>query len=162
MNIFGTLPTQRIFVSFALFTLMAIQSFSFGQKQEGIVPRPVEWATFFENEFVRIDYKYANCDQVSEGIHKEEVYLQFTNKTDQVLSLKWALELHYGKKCFNCDGTNDEMKFAIDLSPNETIAGACSGKSIPQLTIFSKHLDFESSMILSDFKIKDLQRTSSN
>lgn len=147
----------RLF-SKVLFVILLINSSSLAQ--DTLLHRATDWEPFFENASLRIDYKYANCDIDSQGIHREQVYLQFANKTDESVVINWDMELHYGDKCFNCESDNPEMKCSIDLAPNQVISGSCKEVNTPYLVLFSRHLDFESPMVLTQFKLNNLERIS--
>lgn len=139
-----------------VFVALIITSYSFAQ--DNSLRKVYEWTTFFENEFVRIDYKYGDCHIPEQGLHQERVYLQFTNKTSGALALSWQLQLKYGERCYNCNGINSELQFDLKLNPNETVAGGCELKADNKLIIFSKHLDFESATPpLSSFLLKELE-----
>jgi len=134
----------------------------FAQDKSYILKKPTEWTLVKDLSDVAIYYRYQTCDQPSEGTHKEEVYLKVVNKTNKSLTVEWDLELHYGKKCFNCDGNNAEMHAKIDLKPKEEVAGECMPNANGPLIIFSKMMTFEYPLSLSSFVLNALKVTESH
>lgn len=115
-----------------------------------------EWLSYFQNDSIEIDYYYSNCNLASEGMFKEEVYLKFTNLTTQSVTISWDLVLKYGTKCFNCNLDNSEMHHSLTLNPQSSIEGSCNSVSDNALKIFSKYLDLENKLVLTEFEIKNL------
>jgi hypothetical protein len=124
-----------------------------GQAQQ--INKPSDWQVYYENNEVRVEYKYQSCNLPWEGSHNENVYLKFVNKTTTLITVSWRNELWYNGKCHGCDG-NIEFKNQLQLSPGSTQQGSCSTSSPKELVILSKLLNVESKTKLSGFDLKDV------
>jgi hypothetical protein len=142
----------RLILSLGIFL---ISSASFSQEMSVRVVS-VEWQPLTSTDFVDVSYRYGECLNPSQGVDKQEVYLKFTNKTNEKLSIVWENELHYGKRCINCDGLNDEMRFEIALEPKSSINGECGKNGNSKLRFMAKFLNIDSSTVLTEFKVKNI------
>ncbi len=118
---------------------------------------PTEWVTYLENNQIKIEYKFSECDPEM-GYNTENVLLKCTNFSDNKISLDWHMILFYDKVCKTCDFP-EEYKYTVDFAPNESLEGTCSIYSKYQLNIFSKFNDVNSSnkISLTSFSLSNLQ-----
>lgn len=115
-----------------------------------------DWQGLLSNANIRMQYHYERCDQVKDGLHHENVYLQLVNITPVRLKVEWDMQYWYNGKCYNADGDNPEYHKTLILEPNQLLEGICSDKPIKELCIFSKMLDFDQGTELTNFNIKNL------
>lgn len=144
-----------------IFTLLCVYRTSdlFSQDKSYMMKKPKDWTLVKELPAANIYYRYQVCDQPSEGTHKEEVYLKVVNKTNNAIKVEWDPELHYGKKCFNCDGENTEMHASISLEPKQEVFGECMPNANGPLIIFSRMMSFEYPLTLSSFVLNAVKIT---
>lgn len=121
-----------------------------------------DWTTLNSPSEIQIDYKFNNCDPTI-GYDVEKVLLQFTNKTDKTIQIKWHLILYYNEICKTCDYPQ-EYTFELTLGPNEILSGNCSLESDHKLTLFSKFLDerYKVKNELTSFELKDFEIITAN
>ncbi|MBL1279366.1 MAG: hypothetical protein COA33_003800 [Fluviicola sp.] len=98
-----------------------------------------EWATYIENENIKVEYKHIDCKPTS-GYDFESVLLQITNKTNQTIELNWVIDLYYNGECKTCDYPIEYSR-SVSLSPNSTITGDCDRQSDRALNLFSRFND---------------------
>lgn len=115
------------------------------------------WQSLIKNELVTINYVYADCHDIVNGIHHENVYLQVINLSPTKVKITWNEQLWYNDKCYGCgDDPDGEFKKTLILDSKETKTGLCSKSSLKELRIFSKMLDFNTKEVLSNFNISNL------
>lgn len=117
------------------------------------------WQLLESNEFIDINYKYEECELLSQGTHDENVYLQIKNKTGSAITVEWNTEYWYNQKCYGCEGSNLENHKTIYLAPNTTIEGVCAKDVNPALVIFSKMLNVETNSVLTNFNLRNIKAT---
>ncbi len=117
------------------------------------------WTLLLNNEYVIVNYKYEECNLLSEGSYNENVYLQIVNKTSKEIKAQWNTEYWYNGKCNGCEIGNNENFKTVLLSPNQIVEGECSKECNQALMIFSEMLNFEIKSKLTNFNIRDLQIT---
>ena len=93
------------------------------------------WKTYFENDSVKIEFKYQNCEYI-EQFNSEFVILKITNYTNKDLNIEWISQLWYDKNCVNCETKNDENRKEIIISANTNSEGKCNINN--NLRLFSK------------------------
>jgi hypothetical protein len=118
------------------------------------------WQTFKSTDQFEINYRYADCTLPSNGTSYENIYLQFVNKTDQLIQIEWNGEHWYNGKCNGCEPGKTENHKTIVLNPNQTIEGSCTTSCDHALIITSKMLNRESRSELTDFNLRDITVTS--
>jgi hypothetical protein len=114
------------------------------------------WRTYFENDQVKIEYKFSECDPEM-GYDFEQVILRFVNKSTKKMDIDWHIHLYYDKKCLTCNYP-DEYARTIQLLPNETLEGNCDRETINELKLFSKFIDvnYSKGAILTSFQLASL------
>jgi hypothetical protein len=136
---------------FFLFTIL-ISSTSFGQIK-GIEN---SWKQLYSDQGITVQFKKAQCQIPSEGVDMEEVYLKFTNTTDNLVYVDWQYDVTYGDKCYNCEGGMEEMSQSLKLAPNQSVSGECGDSNDFRLRIFDKFLNMDNPTILEDFHVKEI------
>ena len=63
---------------------------------------PNEWTTYFDNDSVKIEFIYSNCEY-AETFNQEFVILRIINKLNSELVISWKDELWYDDICANCE-----------------------------------------------------------
>lgn len=120
--------------------------------------QPSEWTEHFSNNDFSIDYKFVNCDPEM-GYDQESVFIKFTNKTTNHLSINWHMILHYNTECKTCD-YEDEYTFTIELGPNTEKTTDCSVYADnSQLKLFSRFIDehYTNDAVLTGFSFEKIE-----
>ena len=141
--------TSRFLLSFFF---IAIFGFSFAQQENS----DAKWTKLQEKDGITIFYKKGECNQPKFASYTEDVYLKFTNTTDQIVYVEWIYDVTYGDRCFNCDGTNEEMKTRMKIEPNGSKEGVCGDDNSFHLRIFSKFTKMENKETMKEFHVKIL------
>ncbi len=122
--------------------------------------QPTEWTEYFSNNDFSIDYKFVNCDPEM-GYDQESVFIKFTNKTTNHLSVQWHMILHYNAECKTCN-YEDEYTFTIELAPNAEKTADCSVYTDnSQLKLFSRFIDenYTRGEALTGFSFEKIETT---
>ena len=109
-----TLPAILI-AFFSLFTFNAIGS------------NPTEWEIYFENDTVKIEYAYQNCD-FSSTAKQEVIVFKFTNLISQNILLSYKADIWHNDVCTNCEQESEESRYTIQIPSNETIITNCNNE----------------------------------
>ena len=109
-----TLPAILI-AFFSLFTSNSIGS------------NPTEWEIYFENDTVKIEYTYQNCD-FSSTASQELIVFRFTNLNENNIKLNYETQLWYDGKEINTEHNSDEFRKTINLENNEIITTNCENQ----------------------------------
>ena len=96
---------------------------------------PADWETYFENDSIKIEFTYQNCE-FSSTAKQEVVTFRFTNLINQIISLNYTAELWNNDQCLNCNEETKEHQKSLTLSSNEIITTNCNGEW-KNLVIFS-------------------------
>ena len=96
---------------------------------------PEEWLTYFENDTVKIEFTYQNCEY-TEQFNSEFVIFKISNLTNTLLTLEWNAQLWYDGNCINCETDNYETRKQITIGATSDSEGKCNINS--SLRIFSK------------------------
>ena len=126
--------------------------FSFWQKASN----DTDWTTLKTVNGVTISYKKGDCNLPAEGSYTEEVYLKFTNTTNELVFVDWSYDVIYGDRCYNCDGNVAEMSTTFKIEANSSRQGECGDKNDLRLRIFSKFLDMENPEPMKAFNVKNV------
>lgn len=100
---------------------------------------PLEWVSYFENDQIKIEYKFLNCDP-SMGYDFEQVIFKFENKTSTKIDIDWHIHLYYNNKCATCDYPIEYSR-TLRLIGNESKEGNCDRETIDELKLFSQFTD---------------------
>ncbi len=122
-----------------LFLLIFLLSFAFGaiaqeQKPTDIIAgipkvKSADWQLLTTLENIGISYKYAECHDDMNGIHREDVFLKLTNAINVPVLVEYDLVLWYNGKCINCDATSPELHYTINLNAQGEKEGSCADNS---------------------------------
>jgi hypothetical protein len=96
---------------------------------------PTDWETYFENDSIKIEFAYQNCE-FSSTAKQEVVAFRFTNLINQTISLSYKIEMWNNDQCLNCNKETKEHQKTLTLSNNEIITTNCNGEW-KNLVIFS-------------------------
>jgi len=94
-----------------------------------------DWETYFENDTVKIEYKYQNCEY-KEQFNSEFVIFKISNLTNNTLTFEWNQQLWYDGNCGNCETDKEENRKQITVLPTSNTEGECNINN--SLRIFSK------------------------
>lgn len=130
--------------------------------QQSTMVKSSNWTQKLNNTEVEISYKLADCNFVMEGFHNEYMLVKYKNKTNQTLRLEWKFDYYYNGKCANCNYTNGEDVYTIDLKPGETLEGKCEWPTKRTTMIFSKFLNRNSNAELTNFEFSNLKIVKTN
>ncbi len=131
---------------------LIISSISFSQKDG----ENYKWFVLQNDNGVKIEYRKAECNIPEKASYTEQVFLKFTNTSDKLVMVDWKYDVTYGEKCFNCDGTNEEMHHTLKLEANTSKEGTCGDNNDLHLSIFSKMLDMRLPDEMKKFHVKDV------
>lgn len=111
-----------------------------------------DWTTYFKNEKVEIQFQYADCHDVHNGLHQQKIFLRFINLSNQKEEISFTKELTFSNgKTSNADGRT----FIVQLNATEEKTGDCLNKEDNALFLFSKQLNFASTE-LKKFELKNI------
>ncbi len=110
-------------------TVLSLNSFATG-----------DWITYFKNSEVEILYRYSDCNDEINGIHRQKVLLRFVNLTQSQVKVSFAKKLAYSSLPSN---PGDVKVYSLVLQPQQTAEGVCSSKD-KALFIFSRQLNLNS------------------
>ena len=96
---------------------------------------PTDWETYFENDSIKIEFAYQNCE-FSSTAKQEVVAFRFTNLINQTISLSYKIEMWNNDQCLNCNKETKEHQKTLTLSNNEIITTNCNSEW-KNLVIFS-------------------------
>ena len=96
---------------------------------------PADWETYFENDSIKIEFAYQNCE-FSSTAKQEVVAFRFTNLINQTISLSYKIEMWNNDQCLNCNKETKEHQKTLTLSNNEIITTNCNSEW-KNLVIFS-------------------------
>ena len=88
---------------------------------------PTEWEIYFENDTVKIEYTYQNCD-FSSTASQELIVFRFTNLNENNITLNYETQLWYDGKEINTEHNSDEFRKTINLENNEIITTNCENQ----------------------------------
>lgn len=114
------------------------------------------WAVLKIEGPLKIEVKKFDCLNPNSGIDKQEIYLKFTNLSNQEIDFEWEYDLTYGDFCYNCDGNNSEMKQTFHLEPNSSIGGECGVRTREKLSMFVQFLNTPNDGVLTSYTIKNI------
>ena len=80
---------------------------------------------YFENDTVKIEYTYQNCD-FSSTAKQEIIVFKFTNLISQNILLSYKAAIWHNDACINCEQESKESRYTIHISGNETITTNCN------------------------------------
>jgi len=130
--------------------------------QQNTLVKSNNWTPKVNNTEVEISYKLADCNFVMEGFHNEYMLVKYKNKTNQNLRLEWKFDYYYNGNCANCNNTNGEDIYTIELKPGETIEGKCEWPTKRNTMVFSKFLNRNSNAVLTNFEFTNLKIVKNN
>lgn len=110
-----------------------------------------DWTNYYTDNLVTIQYKYADCHDEHNGIHQQNVWFRFINKSAKSLQLTFSKELSYS----NQPVSTTDLAYKVQLAPNESKEGSCNAKD-KSLYIFSKHLNMQGTELKS-FDLKNIE-----
>ena len=88
---------------------------------------PNEWIAYFENDTVKIEYTYENCD-FSSTAKQEVIVFKFTNLISQNILLSYKADIWHNDVCTNCEQESEESRYIIQIPSNEAIATNCNNE----------------------------------
>lgn len=88
---------------------------------------PTEWEVYFENDTLKIEYTYQNCD-FSSTAKQEIIVFKFTNLISQNILLSYKAEIWHNNVCTNCEQKSEESRYTIQIPSNKTITTNCSNE----------------------------------
>ena len=118
---------------------------------------PTEWEIYFENDTVKIEYTYQNCD-FSSTAKQEVIVFKFTNLISQDISLNYKADIWHNDVCTNCEQESEESRYTIQIPSNETITTNCNNEW-KRLAIFSAFItndDEKRYASLTKFELKEI------
>lgn len=108
----------------------------------------------FSNNKLTVKAITEGCNDVKNGINKEYVFLNFTNKTAKEITVTYYTELFYNGTCYSCN-SKEEYTFTTVVPANGSVSGSCVNKT-QALAIFSKMLDGVKASQLTSYSIKNI------
>ena len=88
---------------------------------------PTAWEIYFENDTVKIEYAYQNCD-FSSTAKQEVIVFKFTNLISQNILLSYKADIWHNDVCTNCEQESEESRYTIQIPSNKTIITNCNNE----------------------------------
>lgn len=154
---------MSVLVFFLAFPFLGMtqESKSDGDKPDPIsLERTESWTELQEKEGVVIEYKYAECRNDQEGVHKENVLLRFSNENDKAVNLEWDHLIWYDGNCRTCEVGNGEYRFDLELAAGGTKEGDCEMGTHQKFQVFARYLESGNGLPeteLTGIRLGDLQ-----
>ena len=120
------------------------------------------WKVLYESSDLMIKYKYGECHMPADGIHKEQVFLQFVNRRGEDIKVDYDKELWYNDRCTTCDSDGNENHQSLVLKAGETAEGSCDNHRNKAYNIVSKVLAPGAKSVLTDFKLNQIKISTLN
>ena len=76
-----------------------------------------EWTSYLENDTIKIEYKYQNCNY-TEQFNSEYLILKITNNTNNQIIVTWEELLWIDNSCINCETVNKENRKKTTITAN--------------------------------------------
>lgn len=115
-----------------------------------------DWTEYHKDNSATIEYRYFDCHRPEDGMHKQEIYLRFTNLTQNTVTISYQKQAIYNNK--PAGAPSAENTFTVTLMPGEVLEGSCGLKD-KRLYIFVKMLDGTSQSVLTAFDLVNLKVT---
>ena len=128
-----------------IISILFFPLFLFSQEKGG------EWQVYENVNGVEINYRYQECNNVSQGIYKEFVIFKFINTTSNLVEVSYSFLLWYDEKEI-MPGNNENMKHII-IEPKQIFETSCDENR--EYNVFSKFLNYKKSE-LSNFELIDI------
>ncbi len=122
-------PTIILTAFFCLLTLNVISS------------EPDIWQIYFENNTVKIEYTYENCD-FSSTAKQEVIIFRISNLSNKEIILNYETQIWHNEKKIDTSKNLDEFLKTVKLKENEIIITNCENQW-KEHTIFSGFVDNE-------------------
>lgn len=122
---------------------------------------PATWDVYFENDTIKIEFAYQNCD-FSSTSSQEIIILKFTNLSAAKITLAYETEIWYNDKKINTKVNEEEFRKTIELNQNQTITANCDNQW-REYTLFSAFISNENNekhVSLTKFELTNI--TTSN
>jgi hypothetical protein len=118
--------------------------------------QPKSWTLLMEKSGIQVFYKYADCNDLKNGIFQEMVYLKIVNTTNLNVVLDWDLKTWINNECSNCTNNSKEHHFSIKVNAGDFKSGSCETRSeFRELAIFSRFLNMENKYLLTKFSLEN-------
>lgn len=102
---------------------------------------PDTWKMYFENNSVKIEYTYENCD-FSSTAKQEVIIFRISNLSNKEITLNYETQIWHNNKKIDTSKNLDEFLKTVKLKENETIITNCENQW-KEHTIFSGFVDNE-------------------
>lgn len=106
-----------------------------------ISSEPDTWKIYFENNTVKIEYTYENCD-FSSTAKQEVIIFRISNLSNKEITLNYETQIWHNEKKIDTSKNLDEFLKTVKLKENETIITNCENQW-KEHTIFSGFVDNE-------------------
>ncbi len=126
---------------FAPFLGKAQSNESNGKAKPIKLERSQNWTPLTDKNGVEVQYKYVECHDNKNDIHKENVMLRFENTTDQKVTVSWKHLLWYDGSCDECGKNDPEFRKQLSLDPGQVLKGDCDRGTPQKLKVFARFLD---------------------
>ena len=117
-----------------------------------------DWTTYFDNDTVKIEYTYQNCD-FSSTAKQEVIVFKFTNLISQNILLSYKADIWHNDVCTNCEQESEESRYTIQIPSNETITTNCNNEW-KEFAIFSAFITNDEKekryVSLTKFELKEI------
>lgn len=98
------------------------------------------WTDLMAKSGVKVKYKYTECHDKTNDIHRENVLLKFQNTRKQAVDVSWKHLQWYDGNCSECGKEDPEFKKEIRLEKGEVVEGDCDRGTAQYLKVFSRFL----------------------
>lgn len=141
----------------ALTVLLSLMFAMNGLAQDKMDQKSDKWHSLYEENGLEIEFMRSDCDNQANGMNKEEIYLRFTNTTNQVMKVRWEYDLTYNTGQYNTEGGNEEMIQTIMLPANGSKEGTCGDRNEEKLKFMVRFLGIDNNTLLNDFNVKNIE-----
>lgn len=114
-----------------------------------------DWTTYFENEIIKIEYKFALCDP-EVGYDNVSICLKVSNKTNQDIEFNWHSDLYYNDVCRTCADEYEHMS-TYTIPSNGFLVGDCNlnDKGLKMFVRFSDP-EYTKGAVLTKFQLQKM------
>lgn len=113
-----------------------------------------DWTMVHEQDEFTVEYRWMDCPDPANGMHKEYIVLRYDNRTSSDLIVKFDMERYYNGVCATCANEDNELGRMVELPANSVVAGDCTTRDRSQ-RVFYRMLKPKTNSLLTDLRLLD-------
>ena len=125
---------KTLYLRAVIFLLMSIPYLLFSQSDE---------SALYADSQLTVEVVKGECRDEKNDIHKEYVFLSFTNNTSKTLTVSYKQHLWYNDECLTCDVQSEEYTYTVDLAPGQKLVPECRDRKNRAVAVFSKMINID-------------------